>query len=576
MNRIKLSIACLTFTFLLMSFGFYNTNTLDIEYPKDYFRAPLEIPLVLSGTFGELRNNHFHAGVDIKTQGKSGLKVLATADGFVSRIKVSTWGYGNALYVDHPNGYTTVYAHLDKFNDEIAAYVKEKQLENKLWGIDVNVPPYLLNIEKGKKIADSGNTGGSSAPHLHYEIRETSTEKPINPLLFGLKVNDTRAPLIQKIAIYQIDEAGHLSKDYHSFSCIKKGNNYVLNTNKVLVNADRIGVMVKTYDQQNAADNKNGPYTISMFDLDTLCYSFKMDTWSFDETRYINAHTDYRDWQLNRSWYNKCFVEPGNLLPAYDNLINQGMIDITSDPKEIKLVVGDVAGNNSTLTFKVQKSEKGLNFEQESTFQQILYYGIPNQFVAEHLIVDFPADAFYNDVYFKAKIKKDAAKSPYSLIYDLHDSATAIHKPIQLSIHLPEFKEELKEKTVVRLKNRKSSKVLKTSWVNDYLQTETKDFGLFYVLVDTIPPTVKPVYSYTNKDLSKYDLMRFTISDNLSGVEKYEGFIDDEWVIMEYDGKKAQLRHYFEKDLPKGEHTFTIKVTDACNNIKTYTVNFKR
>ena len=160
---------------------FISVSMAQNSYPQDYFQSPLEIPLILSGTFAELRSNHFHSGLDIKTQQQSGLKVMAAASGFVSRIKVSHFGYGKALYITHPNGYTTVYAHLQNFNPEIDAYIKHRQYKNESYEIELFPKAGELLVNNGDIVAYSGNTGGSGGPHLHFEIRNKQ-EHPMNPM----------------------------------------------------------------------------------------------------------------------------------------------------------------------------------------------------------------------------------------------------------------------------------------------------------------------------------------------------------------------------------------------------------
>lgn len=548
-----------------------------LNRPTDYFRSPLGIPLLLSGTFGELRNNHFHAGVDIKTQGRSGMNVYATAEGSVSRIKVSAWGYGQALYIDHPNGYTTVYAHLSKFDDAIAKYIKQKQFEKQSWELDISVPAGLLKVSKGQIVAESGNTGGSSAPHLHYEIRETITEHPVNPLLFGLKVSDSKAPMIEKIAIYGINGQNHLSETVHDFTCKKGTKNYVVNEPNIKLNANRIGIMLKTYDRLDNANNKNGPYQIQLFVDDLQVYEFNMESFSYAQSRYINAHVDYKQWKKGRSWYNKCFLEPGNLLSNYEGIVDQGLISLTEGQKrKVKILVKDVAGNVSQLNFEVERAETGLNFEEKSNFNQLFYYGIPNQYVGEGIILDFPSDAFYNDVHFTIAKEANTVKSPHSPIYKIHDYGEPVHVPYSISIHLPKFPSEYYDKAVLIREAKSKKSAIKPKWYNGHLKADSKYFGDFYVAIDTIPPTIKPVYAYAGKSIPTYDLMRFTIKDNLSGIQSYEGKLDGEWVLMEFDGKKAQLRHYFEKDLARGKHDFEVKVVDACGNKKTYGFSFTR
>ncbi len=247
----------------VLVFGaFASFNAEDSKYPKGYFTSPLKIPLYLSGTFGELRSNHFHAGIDIKTNQQQGLPVYAAADGFVSRIKVSPWGYGKALYVTHPNGFTTVYAHLRNFNEEIDEYIKAMQYQRRKFDIELFPLRSKFVIKQGEVVAHSGNSGGSSAAHLHFEIRESGTEKPVNPLLFGFPVKDTREPSIKSIFVYDFGKLKNVS-DPMEFRTLRTGTHYTLTRDVAKVNSNKIGIGIKTFDKLNGANNETQRHLLS-------------------------------------------------------------------------------------------------------------------------------------------------------------------------------------------------------------------------------------------------------------------------------------------------------------------------
>lgn len=565
---ILISIVCLGQFFQLF------TTAQTVEYEKDYFRSPLGIPLVLSGTFGELRNNHFHAGIDIKTKGVEGQKIYASAEGYVSRVRVSPYGYGRALYIDHPNGYTTVYGHLQKFSPEIEKYIKEKQYEQQMYEVDLYVPADILTVEKGEVVAHSGNSGSSSAPHLHFEIRETTTEFPVNPLLFGFNIKDSRQPEMPKIAIYGFDAARHPSENKLILNCQKKGKEYKLSKDTILVNSDLIGVAVKTFDRLNGAENKNGVFAIQMKVDDILQYDFKVDELSFDQMRYINAHCDYDEWHRNRSWYNKCYIEPNNRLMNYQESGYTGHIETyQSTPRKIEIIIEDIAKNQSTLVFYVRKDKKGKTFSFKTDYHQLLYHSISNEVMEEEMMATFSPDAFYNDVFFD--YKRLPGKTAYSATHQIHDSATPIHVPFDVLIKAKDVPESLRDKLVIMYEYKKSTRTLiPESWSGDFVKGQSKSFGKFYIKTDTAKPQIKPVYTYSGKNLAKYDVLRFKISDNLSGVKSYNGYLDGEWVLMSYHPKSRQIRYYFDKKLSKGKHTFKVEVIDAVNNSNTYSFNF--
>jgi len=249
----------------LISIGF--SQTLE-QYPKDYFRSPLDIPLLLSGNFGELRNNHFHSGLDIKTQGVEGQKVYAVADGFVSRIRIMPIGYGKIIYITHPNGYTSAYAHLQQFKGELAKEVKRYQYANETFEMDYYPPDTLLKVKKGDVVALSGNSGSSGGPHLHFEIRETVSEYAVNPLLFGFDIKDDVKPVIKSISVFPLNDTSYVNNRNatQEFGIIGSNGNYQLSNNVIITAYGQIGVGINTYDQQSGASNQNGVYSIMLFD----------------------------------------------------------------------------------------------------------------------------------------------------------------------------------------------------------------------------------------------------------------------------------------------------------------------
>ena len=353
--------------FFLVSLSSFAQN----NYPSDYFRNPLDIPLRLAGTFGELRNNHFHAGIDIKTNRRIGLPVYATADGYVSRIKVAVWGYGKVIYINHPNGFTTVYAHLNKFGDGIQEYVKNIQYEKKSYETgNIFLKENQIKVTKGQIIAYSGRTGGFVAPHLHYEIRDTKTEKIINPLLLGIKIQDSIAPKIKKLIAYPIGSNSRINRSLKNQSLsIKKDslNNYITNR---LSASGKIGFGVNVYDQLGKELNKNGIYSLEMKINGIRHYYHDVETFSFSESKFINLLIDYEYFSKNKSRIQKTFKEKENKLSIYKDLIEEGSITVNEGLNyQVEIIAKDFTGNSSSIKIPVVglKSETILNQKSDTT-----------------------------------------------------------------------------------------------------------------------------------------------------------------------------------------------------------------
>ncbi|MCB0514919.1 MAG: M23 family metallopeptidase [Chitinophagales bacterium] len=552
------------------------------SYPQNYFGNPLNIPLILAGNFGELRPNHFHAGIDIKTEGQEGLPVLAAAEGYVSRIKIEASGYGNALYITHPNGFTTVYAHLKSFNAAIATYVRQQQYQQQSFAIDITVPPNVLPVSKGAQIALSGNTGASLAPHLHFEIRDTYSEKAINPLLFNFPIQDTRPPVIKSIYLYAYNRFYQKKMPPTEVSILRdKNGQYRCKGDTIRVDADYFGVAVNAFDQQNAADNANGIYSIDLYEKELLCFEMEMHTFAFDETRYLNAHIDYAAYVEGKGMRHKCFSEAGDKLSMYGIRQNLGYIPLS--PNEIvpiRLVLNDVAGNQTEIRFFVQKKfstvSNDTNHTNSANGLPFCYYGTYNFYENDQIRVEFPPDVFYNDMAL-AYFSENTATSRFSAVHHIFDYTVPAHTYFNVSILPTRLPANLHEKALIVLKQKGRTYPLTDShWEGEYLSGKARGFGEFYVDIDTIAPAIKAASTYANKKMSASSVMSFSISDNLSGIDTYNAYIDDAWTLASFDAKSASLKVTMPPELNAGKHRFRLEVSDYCGNRQVLKFDFLR
>jgi len=302
------------FFILAMIIAFhFGTSQIKKNIPEGYFKNPLDIELKLSGTFGELRSNHFHSGLDIKTNQRTGLKVYATAAGYVSRIKIERYGYGKAIYITHPNGYTSVYAHLSKLSPRIEKYLKKKQYAKESFEIQLFPGDLDLRVDQGEVVAYSGNSGGSGGPHLHFEIRD-SASKPINPMMMGIEIPDSKKPLVKQVMAYPLDESSTINgKNKPTQLRLIPLKNGGYKTEKL--NAyGLIGIGVNTSDKQNGSNNQNGVYQITTSFNGSPNFEVCFDTYAFNETRYLNQMIDYGFFKENKSRISKLFIPPGSPL----------------------------------------------------------------------------------------------------------------------------------------------------------------------------------------------------------------------------------------------------------------------
>ena len=575
-----LLLCCLT---ILCTFAnIAKTQHQDIiqTYPKDYFRSPLDIPLQLAGTFGELRTNHFHAGIDCKTGGQENLNIYAVAGGYVSRIKTSPQGYGNALYIDHPNGFTSVYAHLKSFSGHIGEYVERMQYHHQNFEIDEKVPPGLLYVTKNQVVARSGNTGSSAGPHLHFEIRDTNTEEALNPLLFGLKVPDKVKPQINQLAIYQFKEGTEKYVKQKTITVKGASGKYSVSPNLIKLGNTRVGLGLKTYDKQTGVHHLNGIYSLKMYDNGQIVYAFRMERISFDETRYLNCHIDYETKKNGGGLLQKCFADLGNQLNIYNNVVNRGIIDLSDGTiHNITFEVEDVEKNQSTLSFMIQYDANA----SAGTFKEVNYaakfnYSTDNIFENENLKIFMPYGALYDDLEFEYETKSPTAEANvYSQYHYLHDSKTPVQKYFDISIKPITLPYELYDKAVVAYDTSGGrTKSVGGTWEGNFLKAESREFGKYFITIDNTPPSVKGINIANGKDMSKNTQIIMSMTDNLSGIDSYNAYIDDQWVLMHYDQKSSRLRYYFDERCSRGQHVFKLVVKDERQNETIYTAKFTR
>lgn len=547
--------------------------------PKDntLFRPPVNIPVLLSSNFGELRSDHFHSGIDIKTQGKTGIDIVSSADGYIYRISVSPTGFGKALYVRHPNGYSTVYAHLERFSDNVEAYVTEKQYERKNFTITLFPPKDMFPVKEGDLIALSGNSGSSGGPHLHYEIREADNELPVNPLLFRIGTTDNIPPVLERLAIYPLgNSAVNNSRSALKMNLAGSNGKYHLPEGKEISVNGEAGFGLKIHDLLNGSSNKCAAYSIELRIDSILIYNYEMDGFMFDETRYINSHMDYESYIKDNVRYQRTFVMPNDKLSTYKNLINRGIYRFNdNNSHNVQFTVRDVNGNTSTLSFKVKSVPAPSGVKPFVRTGEIMPYNKTNRFVAENISVNIPSGALYDTLFFNYK-KSPATVVMLSDLHSIHNNMTPLQKSMSISIkpdRIPEGKEG--KMLIVRI-NKTSKAPVAATWTEGFLKADVSVFGDYFVGIDTIAPRIIPSNLAQNADLSGRKELRIRINDDFSGIKSYEAEIDNKWALMEYDPKNAALIYSFnEKYLARGtKHVLNLKVSDNCNNISSYKYSF--
>lgn len=542
------------------------------NYPTEAFRLPLDIPIVLAGTFGELRSNHFHSGIDIKTQQRQGLPVYGIGDGTITRIKVSLWGYGKVIYITHPNGYTSVYGHLQKFSPKIEEYIKKVQYKKNAYQVEV-FPDYgELTIEKDEIIAYSGNTGGSSGPHLHFEIRSSVSKKPTNPLFYGIDVADATNPILEKLFVYPLSKNSQANKSAERIQVnFTRQSDGSLLADKITASG-KIGIGFIGYDRQDMAANKNGVYAVSLTVNDKTYTAYDFESFSFGETRYINTLIDYEYFGKYRQRIQKCFKTAGNNLSIYSELYNNGEIEVRDGLSyTIVLRLKDLKGNEVTLTLPVEGKKEEIQLSKKSIkTENYVIAKKPNNFDLDGAKVYFPTNTFYENFYIDLKKGKDTVT--------IHRNTVPAHRNFTITFDATKYsKEEQKQLFIARLDEK-----LKPSYVSTYKRSgtftaRTRNLGTYTLAKDTIAPKIRTKNFKEKQWLNNYSYLSLSISDDLSGIDTYSATLNGEWILMEYEPKQNTITYNFDdKILDQKQCVLKVVVTDNVGNKNTLTTTFYR
>ena len=560
-----------------------NTPAVSEKFPVNYFISPVDFHLRLSANFGELRTNSFHAGIDIRTGGVTGKPVRAAAEGFIYRVRVSPVGYGRALYIQHPNGLATVYGHLDKFNEDIEKYVQNEQYRQQSFSVDLRPPEGRLRVSQGDFIGYSGNTGSSFGPHLHFEIRDGATQMPINPLLFNFDIRDDLPPVLYTLAVYPLNHTSLVNgRNEPLYLSLGGGNGrYRISSNTGIEVYGEIGFGIQVTDFLNDSPNRCGAWSVELMTDNRSIYRHELTKFAFAELRYINSHIDYAERIRNRRNIQRMFLQPGNSMSIYGNHVNRGISSFYNEGEtEVRVIVKDAYKNKSELPFTVKTVPPG---EQKMSppphpdnFAMLMRYDQENRFSGQGASVLLPAGALYDDLLFEFT-SSPPANGSITPVYHIHDEYTPVHRRYNLSIAAEDIPEPHREKAlIVNMNNSESPNPVTSRWSDGFMHCQTNVFGRFTVMLDTIPPTIEPLNIRPGRDMSNRSMISFRVSDDLSGISSYNGYIDNEWVLFEFDPKNDHLFYVFdEKRIGRGQkRELELRVVDEKDNSSVYSVEF--
>jgi murein DD-endopeptidase MepM/ murein hydrolase activator NlpD len=524
------------------------------QYDSGYFQFPLDSNYGLSGTFGELRSNHFHAGLDLRTGGIEGLPLYASADGYVARIKVSLRGYGKALYLIHPNGYQTVYGHLSKFNPIISDYVEKKQYRSKSYEVEDYPRTNLIKVKKGEIIAYSGNTGGSGGPHLHFEIRDGRTGQSINPILFDVGNNDIMPPEIKDIAVYDINLNQYHRTGNYATRYFKRNR---INGRIIHLPPGEYGLGCHWNDYFTDRYNKLGVNRAYLAVNGKIRFTQFIKSITFSQGRYINKHIDFASSKTQGKKFVRMFHEKSNPLKYYEHL-NKGMIELSDkDTLRILLKALDYGSAPDSIWFTLIGDENQRPWATLKN-EQVKSKFAPNKtnsYSSAKCKIGFPKGALYDSVYFNYEMKMKKGRT----FHFIGNESIPLHKYCNLKLKLDSDQIDSKGLCIASLGDGDEIIYEGGNREGNWISTRTRSFGTYFITSDTLPPKMK-FLSNKNRQL------RVKLSDDFSGIKSYKVAINDKWVLMEYEPKTNRLFGEIPSWIKSGSADLIIVATDKRNN----------
>ena len=543
------------------------------NYPKGYFRWPLGITPSIAANFGELRPNHYHMGLDCRTDARQNLPVYAAADGYIAKVTIDATGFGRSIRINHPNGLTTLYAHLNDFNPALEKYVTEQQYKQQTWAIELDIPANLFPVKKGDFIAYSGNTGGSEGPHTHFEIRDTKTDKVLNPLLFGMPIPDNVPPKIFRLCMY--DRNISVYEQNPHFIPIRKINGiYQSMPSVITVNTDKVSFAISATDSYTGSTNPNGIYQAILYEDEQPMVGFQIDSITYDETRYVNAHIDYKLKSNGGPFVEHLSRLPGNPQGVYKDINGNGVIILTDDNiHHIKVEVKDANGNTSLLMFDIKRGvvDKKINVSPEA---KEFYPGYLDVFENKDISFYLPENDLYDSIHLQFKETPAGNLNAASPVFQIFSGAIPSHVyfPIKIKSNVSAA---YKDKMVMHRYWAGKNDFAKADYDNGWYKASFREFGNFRLLIDTIPPTITPIDFRNGMNCKGIGQIAFIVKDNSKDIKIFRAELDGNWLRFTND-KKLAFIYKFDNHCAPGKHELKITAEDLAGNIAEKVYTFTR
>ena len=557
----------------LTVFVFFNFSTKaqfykQPNYPQNYFRWCTNLNPDIVANMGELRNNHWHMGLDVRTNQSENQRVVAAADGYISYVGIEPLSWGRWIIINHPNGISTLYGHLNDFEPNLEAYIAQYQYKNETWVVGHTLPQGLFKVKKGDFIAYSGNTGGSQGPHIHLEYIDTQSGKRLNPSLFGQPITDHIPPTIKSMAIYD----RNISTYYQTpaiYNLVKKDGVYQPTSSVIKISTNNFSVAINAYDTRNGTANQDGIYSARTFLDGKEITAFYIDSIGNADSRYMNAHIDYKYKAQKGGWLQHTSRLPGEKSGVYKQAGTNGNLVIKdSREHEVKILVADANGNESTVQFFVQNPDE-YSVSNASALVYEWKPNAPNKLFKPDFETFLPVTVLYDGVY--SSYQKLSTLSGLSSRHKLGETFIPIHSnyTVKLKAEKPLTAAE-KEKVLIKLTGAKTIYKKPEIENDNWFSAEFRDFGIFELVTDSTPPVIPSIGSGEIVRVS--NSIRLTPTDN-TGIDDFKAALNGKWLRFTNDKGRTWM-YKLDKYFPEGVNTLTVTVKDIAGNtsVKTWQV----
>ena len=547
------------------------------QIPVNYFRNPVGIPMELAANFGELRPDHWHMGLDVRTNAKENLPIYAAAEGYIAHVGVRPKSFGRFIVINHPNGLSTLYAHLNDFFPGLEKYVTDMQYEKENWAIELDFTAKQFPVAKGAFIAYSGNTGGSQGPHLHFEIFDTKSQKRLNPLLFNFPITDKVPPVISRLAVY--DRSVSVFEQTPVLYGVKKTENgYIIPKMPVMkTGLKQLSFAIQAYDKMTEGGSPDGIFSAELYFDGRSQVKFVLDSIDYDETAFINAQIDYKYKYNSGGWLQHVAKLPGDNGTAYKVMQGDGVIRLFDTLQHsVRIVVKDAKGFSSELNFLLQYNDSlSRQFFPLNTDRLRLAPNRVNVVSRSGFEMYLPQEALYDTIIPDYYLVNNTLPNTFSPAHQVGNPSIPLHRDVVVRIKLnKQVPESMQDKLLIIRSDNKGKTIRKAVWQENWLSAAFGDFGTYQVIADTTPPAINSPGKGDTINLSSAKRLVFTPTDNF-GVKKFRATLNGAWLRFTND-KGRNWIYQFDEKCPYGVHELKVMVEDLVGNTLVKSWWFKR